>query len=141
MNGAEVPSSLRRWHNVLELEGMVQSVPDLRSTPAGTPVLRFELRHEPEVAEDDASLRIAALIEVVLIGPLAERHRSLRPGSALRVCGVLNQQRWLRQGQVRWGRMELVARDVFPRPGMPADGGTPVIDTDTNDKLKEYDHG
>ncbi|MBF0589682.1 MAG: hypothetical protein HQL53_11200, partial [Magnetococcales bacterium] len=52
-------------------------------------------------------------------------------GETLRVAGHLNQRRWIRDGQTRWGRLELVARTIGPGPELPKESPIRAESNDT----------
>ncbi|MBF0213281.1 MAG: single-stranded DNA-binding protein [Magnetococcales bacterium] len=94
------------------LEGQLLAPLDYRVTSTGRPVLFFELEHLSCHEEPDSALRLEARMPVMALGELADRCRTLMPGCTLRVTGRLNQKRWVRDGKVRWGRLELVAMEI-----------------------------
>lgn len=98
--------------NDVVLEATLLKTGDYRVTAAGRAVLWLELEHLSSYSDLDPGLRLEVRMMVMVMGELAQKHRSLSPGCLLRVTGRLNQKRWIRDGKVRWGRMELVAIDV-----------------------------
>lgn len=94
------------------LEGLLLKPVEYRVTAAGRPVLSLELEHISSHPEPDPALRLEVRLVVMAMGKLAEQCRSLSPNCRLRVTGRLNQKRWIRDGKVRWGSIELAAIDV-----------------------------
>ncbi len=94
------------------LEGTLLKSGDYRLTAAGRPILSLELEHLSQYDDPEPALRLELRMTVVVVGVLAELHRRLPLGSVLRVTGRLNQKRWVRDGKVRWGVIELVACDL-----------------------------
>lgn len=105
--------------NQVVLDGVLVEPPILRATPNGRSVLALELEHE--TLDSLSGQRTACHIAVVALDQLAEFGRSLKMGEYLRVTGRLDQRRWIREGKTRWGRMELVARQLAVRqpPSLP----------------------
>ncbi|MBF0128096.1 MAG: hypothetical protein HQM02_12925 [Magnetococcales bacterium] len=101
--------------NHMELEGILLHPGEYRVTAAGRPVLHLELEHLSRHHTPEPSLQLEARIVVMAVGELAESNRFLSPGTLLRVAGRLNQKRWVRDGKVRWGRMELLAMTIHSR--------------------------
>ncbi|MBF0124046.1 MAG: single-stranded DNA-binding protein [Magnetococcales bacterium] len=106
---AAAPSYLA---NELVLGGLLLEPAEMRTTPSGQVVARLEIAHHCHDGTLPPLQEWAVRMTVLAIGPLAERCRSLFPGAKIRVVGRLNQKRWLRDGQTRWGKMELVAREI-----------------------------
>ncbi|MBF0296922.1 MAG: single-stranded DNA-binding protein [Magnetococcales bacterium] len=101
-----------RQANHAELEGNLLAPGDFRVTPAGRPVLVLELEHQARCEEPESLPLLELRMPVLVIGEQALAYRSLAPGTPLRVTGRLNQKRWVRDGKVRWGRVELVAMEI-----------------------------
>ncbi|MEO5333128.1 MAG: single-stranded DNA-binding protein [Magnetococcus sp. YQC-5] len=110
IDAASSPGMHTANHSVLE--GILLQPVEYRVTTTGRPVLFLELEHLSRHEDPDPLLRLEVRMTVMTMGKLAEQCRSLVPGSALRVTGRLNQKRWVRDGKVRWGRIELAAIDV-----------------------------
>ncbi|MBF0271150.1 MAG: single-stranded DNA-binding protein [Magnetococcales bacterium] len=106
------PDSPHPAANQVLLEGQLLAPVDYRVTPAGRPVLFLEMEHGSRHEQPDSSLCLEARMPVMALGDLALRCRSLTPGCTLRVTGRLNQKRWVKDGKVRWGRLELVAMEI-----------------------------
>jgi len=98
--------------NEVLLEGRLLGPVEYRVTPGGRAVASFELEHLSCHAQPDSGLRLEMRLPVMALGALAERCRVFSPGCLLRVTGRLNQKRWIRDGQVRWGRVELFALGI-----------------------------
>ncbi len=91
--------------NRIELTGKVVSAPELRTTPNGTPVMRFEV----DCSEGRERLRL----EVVMAGGLArELGGRLRAGSMVQVAGALRALRGhISSGPAAAG-VEVVASEI-----------------------------
>ncbi|MEO5345713.1 MAG: single-stranded DNA-binding protein [Magnetococcus sp. YQC-9] len=98
--------------NHVEFDGRLMTPVDYRVTPAGRPVAYLEVEHFSTHDAPETALRLEARVVVVTMGALAESCRGLTSGTRLRVIGRLNQKRWVRDGQVRWGRLELLALKI-----------------------------
>lgn len=94
------------------LEGVLITPVDYRVTATGRPLLWMELEHLSCHEQPDPELRLEVRMPVLAVGALADRWRSLTPGCRLRVTGRLNQKRWVKDGKIRWGQMELVALEI-----------------------------
>ncbi|MBF0164056.1 MAG: single-stranded DNA-binding protein [Magnetococcales bacterium] len=105
-------SEATRAVNSVELEGRLIEPVDFRVTPAGRSVATLELEHLSIHDDPEPGLRLEARMVVVAMGALAERYRACAVGSMLRVQGRLNQKRWIRDDRIRWGRLELLAREI-----------------------------
>ena len=113
MAGDQVGSN--RPANRAILEGILLKAPEIRIAPSGRCVASLEVEHLSQIASESErtpALRLELHMSVVAAGPLAEWCRQLGPGTPLRVAGFLNQRRWIRDGVVRWGQTELVARQI-----------------------------
>jgi primosomal replication protein N len=71
--------------NRIELTGKLVDVPEIRSTPSGTPVMRFEV----DCGEGRESLRL----EVVMAGAAVRHLGRLRAGATVSVTGALRAAR------------------------------------------------
>lgn len=113
---ASVPDPFvsRGQANRMVLEGMLMELPEFRVTPAGRLVASLEVEHVSLESGVTDPQRIELRMSVLALGVLAERCRSFLQGTPLCVEGSLNQKRWIRDGKVRWGRTELLARDIRP---------------------------
>ncbi|MBF0142173.1 MAG: single-stranded DNA-binding protein [Magnetococcales bacterium] len=109
-------STLQTGINQALLTGVLVEPVEFRVTPTGRTVAFLELEHR-SLAKDLLPLeRLELCMRVVATGSLAEQVRELHPGTPLQVEGRLNQQRRTRNGNLRWGRTELVALRIFPLP-------------------------
>lgn len=75
--------------NRTELAGILQERGPLRHTPAGIPVIEFQIAHESEQLEADSVRRVRCEIACVALGTTASLLNEAAPGSALRVSGFL----------------------------------------------------
>jgi primosomal replication protein N len=75
--------------NRTELAGIIQERGALRYTPAGIPVLEFQVIHESEQNEAGGRRRVRCEIACVALGPTALLIKEAPPGSEIRVSGFL----------------------------------------------------
>ncbi|MET0152039.1 MAG: single-stranded DNA-binding protein [Candidatus Binatia bacterium] len=94
--------------NRVDLAGTVASMPERRTTPAGTPVLQFRLQVEP--SPHDPAIP-GCLLTVVALGESAAATEVVE-GSAVEIVGSLTERRWRGPGAVRQSRFEILARSV-----------------------------
>jgi primosomal replication protein N len=76
--------------NRLELVAKIDSISNLRYSPAGIPVLDFMLIHESTVVEADKSRIIQLKLKSIAIGILAEKVCNFQPGSTWFFNGFLS---------------------------------------------------
>ncbi len=98
--------------NVVCMEGLLLEPVVIRVMPSGLLVGRMEIQHESRFEATPPLEEWLVKLTVVAIGPLAEQTRYLIPGAMLVVEGRLNQKRWLREGETRWGKIELIAQRI-----------------------------
>ncbi|MEG3640879.1 primosomal replication protein N [Magnetococcus sp. PR-3] len=98
--------------NEVVLSGLVVEEPELRYTPAGTAVLTWLVEHQSQVSDLPPLTHATVQMYVVVLGDLAAQWQKVKQGDSVRVRGKLNRKRHQRQDQIRWGRFELVARQV-----------------------------
>lgn len=75
--------------NRTELAGIIRERGALRYTPAGIPVLEFQMIHESEQNEAGGLRRVSCEIACVALGPTALLIKEAPPGSEIRVSGFL----------------------------------------------------
>lgn len=75
--------------NRVELAGTLQERGPLRHTPAGIPVIEFQIAHESEQLEAGSIRRVVCEIAGVALGATALLLKEVAPGSALRANGFL----------------------------------------------------
>ncbi|ABK44961.1 single-strand binding protein/Primosomal replication protein n [Magnetococcus marinus MC-1] len=102
--------------NEVVLSGVVVETPELRYTPAGTAVLTWVLEHRSQVEDLPPLTETTVQMHVVVLGALADQWQGVQQGERVRVRGKLNRKRHQRNDQIRWGRLELVARQVKMEP-------------------------
>ena len=105
--------------NTVTLEGTLVTAPEFRYTPSGRLVASLEVEHCSQEGIGDRTRRIELRIPVQALDALAERCRPLVQGVVLRLEGTLNQKRWIRDGRVRWGKTELLAKEITPLDRLP----------------------
>jgi primosomal replication protein N len=92
--------------NEVVLSGTAQDLLDLRFTPAGIPVIEFNLRHASVQAEAGHNRRVELDMPAIAFGSLAQRLAQDAPGRSIMARGFLA-RRSLRSSQVI-----LHARDI-----------------------------
>lgn len=75
--------------NRTELAGILQERGPLRHTPAGIPVIEFEIAHESEQLEAGGMRRVKCEIAGVALGTTAWQLKGVALGSTVRVSGFL----------------------------------------------------
>lgn len=75
--------------NRVELAGTLQERGPLRHTPAGIPVIEFQIAHESEQLEAGSVRRVVCEIAAMALGPTALLVKELAPGSVVRASGFL----------------------------------------------------
>lgn len=73
--------------NKLALSGTVSEIQALRYTPAGLPLLSFQLSHSSELIEANLKRRVESKVNAVIIGELANTNIQL--GTQLKALGFL----------------------------------------------------
>lgn len=73
--------------NKLALSGTVSDIQALRYTPAGLPLLSFQISHTSEVIEADMKRRVECKVNAVIIGELA--NTNIQVGTQLKTLGFL----------------------------------------------------
>lgn len=102
--------------NQVTLEGTLLEPVVYRTTPTGQTLATLVLEQVQDTLGKLPVPRLALKLTVVALGRLADQCRPLQTGQSLHVEGSLNQKRWIRDGKVRWGKMELLARIIVPQP-------------------------
>ncbi|MBF0454787.1 MAG: single-stranded DNA-binding protein [Magnetococcales bacterium] len=100
--------------NETALDGVLLESPEFRLTPAGRAVASLMIEHISEGNQSAPIKRLELRMPIVALGALADQCRDVRPGQLIRVTGRLNQKRWIRDGKVRWGKLELLAQTIQP---------------------------
>lgn len=75
--------------NRVELDGILQERGPLRHTPAGIPVIEFEIAHESAQLEAGNVRRVICEIAAVALGTTALLVKEVAPGSAVLASGFL----------------------------------------------------
>lgn len=75
--------------NRLIITGTLTELAPLRATPAGVPVLEFQLAHDEEVIEAGAPRRVQCGISVIALAEVASMFKSMTLGSMLEVEGFI----------------------------------------------------
>lgn len=73
--------------NKLAISGSVVDIQALRYTPAGLPLLGFQLSHTSDLIEADLNRRVECKVNAVIIGELANTNIQL--GTQLKALGFL----------------------------------------------------
>lgn len=75
--------------NLTQLSGRLQERGALRYTPAGIPVLEFNLTHESIQTEAEGERMVRCEIDCVAVGNQAQLLAAVKPGDELKVSGFL----------------------------------------------------
>jgi single-stranded DNA-binding protein len=116
---SETGPDLASMVNHVVLMGVLVDPVVLRVMPSGMMVGRLVIQHESMYLDLPPLEEWRVRADVVVMGELAGQCRTLVPGTLLCVGGRLNQKRWLRDGEVRWGKMEIMACRVDVAAGVP----------------------
>ncbi|MBF0196049.1 MAG: single-stranded DNA-binding protein [Magnetococcales bacterium] len=102
------------------LNGVVIQPAEFRFTPTGRQVAMLIVEHLSESEKSAPIQHLELRMPVVALGDLAQTCRDIAVGQNIRVEGSLNQKRWIRDGKVRWGKTELIARTIHLLDDKPA---------------------
>ena len=111
-SSSPAPGNQPILRNRVILEGVLITTPEFRYTPAGRLVTLMEIEHISVEPGNDQPQRLELHMPIIALGTLAEQCRTLKQGDSISVEGQLNQKRWIRETQVRWGKTELLARRI-----------------------------
>jgi primosomal replication protein N len=75
--------------NQIVLSGVMRNPQPIRYSPAGVPVLRFELQHQSRQAEANTALRVSVIMRVQAAGELAREIQRFAEGAEIVVKGFL----------------------------------------------------
>ena len=75
--------------NRFELSGRISELDALRHTPAGIPVIEFQLQHESENTEAGATRQVRAEVDAIAFDAQARLVAGRPPGSKARIEGFL----------------------------------------------------
>jgi len=78
--------------NQLVITGEIMQIAEFRYTPAGIPVLGFEIRHVSEQIEADMQRRVECEMSVVAMGKLAEQIRNIQLGDLVQLTGFMTKR-------------------------------------------------
>jgi primosomal replication protein N len=109
---SELGQSNQRLNNQTTIDGVVIQPAEFRFTPTGRAVATLLLEHISEVGHSAPIKRLELRMSVIALGELAEKCRDIAIGQHVSVEGSLNQKRWIRDGKVRWGKTELIAKTI-----------------------------
>ncbi|KPV40184.1 hypothetical protein AN478_08610 [Thiohalorhabdus denitrificans] len=109
--------------NRIRLEGTVLPGAETRWTPAGIPLVRFELEHSSRVTIAGMERVVHCRVTVVALGEaLSGQAKGLADGQHCRVEGVLGQRVRRRRGEEPlYGRLEVHATALTPLAGPPSE--------------------
>lgn len=93
--------------NRLELDARLTRRDALRYTPAGFPVLDFELSHASQAQEAGSERTIECVVEAIVFGDLAKKISTVDLNSALRLSGFLA-NRSLKSRQLKFHVTQLI---------------------------------
>jgi primosomal replication protein N len=77
--------------NQIVIEGVIAGKESLRYSPAGVPVLKFQLEHQSTQAEAGNQFKVQLQLEVWMSGEAAQAVSRLAEGSSIMVKGFLCQ--------------------------------------------------
>ncbi|MEO5863390.1 MAG: primosomal replication protein N [Burkholderiales bacterium] len=75
--------------NQIVLSGVVRNLQPIRHSPAGVPVLMFELEHQSRQAESDTARNVSVTMRVQAAGDLAQEIGRFSEGAEIVVKGFL----------------------------------------------------
>lgn len=75
--------------NRVVLEGRVEAVEPMRVSPAGVASVRFTVRHQSTREEASIPRKVEVAMQMVALGAMAEKARTLEIGRQVRVAGFL----------------------------------------------------
>ncbi|HEY0268649.1 MAG TPA: primosomal replication protein N [Methyloradius sp.] len=78
--------------NQLVITGEIVQIAEFRYTPAGIPVLSFEIRHVSEQIEADMQRRVECEMSVIAMGKLAEQIRNIKLGEMVQLTGFMTKR-------------------------------------------------
>jgi len=95
--------------NAVRLHAALATVEPLRHTPAGLPVVDFNLRHQSQQTEAGQQRQVEFEMTAKATGELAVRIAGIRQGSTVEVQGFLNRKhRMSRQVVLHVTNIELI---------------------------------
>ncbi len=71
------------------LSGVLRNLQPIRYSPAGVPLLMFELQHQSRQAEADTALNVTVIMRVQAAGELAREIQRFAEGAEIVVKGFL----------------------------------------------------
>jgi len=75
--------------NRVVLEGRVEAVEPMRTSPAGVASVRFTVRHQSTQEEASVPRKVEVTMRMVALGAMAEKARALEVGRQVKVEGFL----------------------------------------------------
>lgn len=75
--------------NRVVLEGRIEAVEPMRVSPAGVASVRFTVRHQSTREEASIARKVEVAMQMVALGAMAERARTLEIGRQVKVAGFL----------------------------------------------------
>jgi len=78
--------------NTVTLSGTITSIEPLRHTPAGLPLVRFQLKHSSTQVEAGIQRQVECEVGAVGIGEIATALSKYQAGAALQVTGFLSKK-------------------------------------------------
>ncbi len=103
--------------NRVELVGYVGNTPELRSSAANTPIVRFSLATRHWHDDGNGPVETTDWHQIVAFAQSAEACRRLRCGELIQLNGRLHTRSWVDRRQVRHLRTEIIVDQIrAPRP-------------------------
>lgn len=105
--------------NSVTVSGNLTKDPELRSTPSGTTVTNFSIAHNESRKDGAGGYKdVAHFFEVAVFGGVGEwMARNVPKGTPVVVHGVIQQDRWEKDGQAR-SKVKILANSVVVPPGL-----------------------
>jgi len=100
------------------IEGIIDSTPELRTTPKGTTVCVFSIESTRFYKDDNGKLTSeTSVFDIEAWGRLAEKcDKELSIGRGVRVVGRLKQDRWAGSDGLPHSRVKVIAEHVEIKP-------------------------
>jgi primosomal replication protein N len=78
--------------NTITLSGTITAIEPLRHTPAGLPLVRFQLNHSSTQTEAGMQRQVECEVGCIGIGDIATALSTFRTGAAIQVAGFLSKK-------------------------------------------------
>ena len=102
----------KRDMNRVDIIGRLTSDPELKYTPAGTPVCNFSIANNDSYTKDGQKIEKVSFFSVIAWTKLAELcGQYLSKGKQIALGGRLQQRRWEYEGK-KHSKIEIIAADI-----------------------------